>query len=104
MPVHPRFAMLQNGSIRLSWTRRARAGWAWRDQVDLPLNEEAERYLVGLGDVQTPSLQWTVSEPGLSIDATLATTLLADHSGQDLWVRQIGSHATSDPLLLHTLP
>lgn len=43
-PVH--VAGTRNGSDDLSihWVRRTRAGGAWRDFVDTPLNEESERY------------------------------------------------------------
>lgn len=104
MPVHPQCLIQPDGSMQLSWTRRSRAGWAWRDLVDLPINEEAERYLVGLGDMVAPSLQWNVNSPSLSIDSTLAASISAEHPGKRIWVRQIGSHAASDPLLLVTLP
>lgn len=103
MPVHGRRTIKPDGAWEFSWVRRARAGWEWRDLVDLPLNEDAERYLVGVGDLTAPSLQWAVNVSGLLIEAGVVTMMQADHLGKNLWVRQIGSHGASDPLLLHTL-
>ena len=67
-------------------------------------NEQAEAYLVGIGPADAPLLSWQVSEPALALTAAEWTGLLAAHTGQPLWVRQVGSHALSDPLLLTTLP
>lgn len=103
-PVHPASKLLADGTLALSWTRRARGAWEWRDLVDVPLVEESERYLVGLGDPLAPAMQWQVTEPRLDLSGTTVATITASHHGQPVWVRQIGSHATSDPLLLHTLP
>jgi hypothetical protein len=47
-PVHPRSAWVADGGLQLSWVRRARGGWSWRDGIDVPLVEEAERYIVYL--------------------------------------------------------
>lgn len=103
-PVHASHRQLPDGSLALSWTRRARGAWEWRDLVDTPLVEEAERYLVGLGDPQAPALQWEVVEPSLELAPALLATITADHAGKPFWVRQIGSFSASDPLLLHTVP
>jgi hypothetical protein len=102
-PVHPRSAMLADGSLSLSWTRRARGGWAWRDYVDVPLNEETERYLVGVGSVTAPVMHWETPTPGLVLSSATTATIQTNQPGQSLWVRQLGDHAASDPLLLHTL-
>ncbi|TIX49374.1 phage tail protein [Alteraurantiacibacter aquimixticola] len=102
-PVHGRATPATDNSLTLSWTRRSRGAWEWPDLVDAPLNEQAERYLVGLGDPQSPDLLWEVSEPALSIAPATAATLAADHAGKPIWVRQVGSFSASDPLLLHTI-
>ena len=36
------------GSAIVRWVRRSRAGWRWSDGADVPLGEEAERYLVSV--------------------------------------------------------
>ena len=45
-PVHVRVERSANGDLRLSWVRRSRIGWTWRDASDIPLGEESERYQV----------------------------------------------------------
>ena len=103
-PVHPHTEIAANGALVLAWTRRARGAWEWRDLVETPLNEEAERYRVGLGDPQAPILQWEVAEPRLVLPSATRAELTASHPGQPVWVSQIGIHAPSDPLLLHIIP
>lgn len=99
-PVHPRAEAMPDGGLALSWTRRARGAWGWPDSIDLPLGEQAEAYLVGLGDVPQPMLRWEVGTPLLELSAATWAALRAGHAGEALWVRQIGSFAISDPLLL----
>jgi hypothetical protein len=104
VPVHPRVSLQPDGALHLSWTRRARGAWNWRDLVDAPLNEEAELYRIGVGNPASPPLQWEVAVPWLVLPAAMAANLLSNHSGEPIWVRQVGSHAASAPLLLHTIP
>src|SRR5690606_24828057 len=70
---------------------------------ETPLNEQAEAYVVGLGDIETPAVRWEMSEPRLVLAASLLAQLEAAQAGQPLWVRQAGSFAQSDPLLLMML-
>jgi hypothetical protein len=66
-PVHPKAVIADDGSLTLSWTRRARGGWSWSDGVDMPLQEQTETYLVALGGQDDPLLQWqtsTLPDPG----------------------------------------
>lgn len=98
-PVHPR-AGFDGGDLVLRWTRRVRGGWGWPDEVDLPLAEPAESYRVGLGPIHAPLLLWDVATAELTLDAAI----LAAHPGAQIWVRQIGGFALSDPLLLFTIP
>jgi hypothetical protein len=102
-PVHPR-ATFDASGLALSWTRRARGAWDWRDEVDAPLVEQAEAYRVGLGPVDRPLVVWETAQPGLTIPEASLDPLAAANPGAMLWVRQIGSFAQSDPLLLTTLP
>lgn len=99
-PVHPRSAVTADGSVALGWTRRARGGWTWLDEVEQPLVEQNECYTVGIGPADAPAASWLVSEPAL----TLPPGVAAAHSGAPVWVRQRGSYAVSDPLFLTTLP
>lgn len=102
-PVHPRAQVQQDGSLSLSWTRRARGAWEWRDLVETPLNEQSERYLVGIGNSASPALFWDVATPQLNLSAQMLADISAAHPGQPVWVRQVGSWSSSDPLLLFTL-
>ncbi|MFA9200661.1 MAG: hypothetical protein ACEQR8_05665 [Cypionkella sp.] len=102
-PVHPRADRLADG-LMLGWTRRARGAWTWPDEVDAPLVEQAERYRGGRGPGDAPHAEGLAAGPGLTIPADAIAALAAAHPGAALWVRQIGSHAQSDPLLLARLP
>lgn len=102
-PVHPRVTTTAAGGLLLRWTRRARGAWTWPDGVDTPLNEQAEAYLVGLGDAEQPALRWELARPELELDAATVAQLSSAYPGQPLWVRQVGSFAVSIPLFLTTL-
>lgn len=99
-PVHPVAEAVPSGALRLEWTRRARGAWAWVDGVEVPLVEENELYEVGAGPLGTPLASWTTDTPALLLD-TAALAALAP--GTQLWVRQLGTHARSPDLLLHTI-
>jgi hypothetical protein len=102
-PVHPRARTLADGSLALGWTRRARGAWGWTDEVEAPLVEESEAYLVGVGPVDSPPLRWNVTEPALTLPPAMRATLHTKHADAPLWVRQAGSFALSPPLLLTTI-
>ena len=102
-PVHPRHQTAPDGSLHLSWTRRSRAGWAWRDGVDAPLIEQAELYRVSFGPIGAPLVTWAVDVPRLTIPSAQVADLAALLPGGELLVRQVGSYALSRPLLLHAL-
>ena len=100
-PVHPAAETLLSGALELSWTRRARGSWAWRDGVDVPLVEEREAYEVGAGPVVAPLALWLTDAPSYTLDPA---TLAALPASTPLWVRQIGTHARSPERLLHVIP
>ena len=99
-PVHPGHRFAEDGSLQLSWTRRARGAWKWLAERDAPVNEESEAYRVGIGAVASPSRSWDVQLPRI----TLVLQEISGLGGEAVWVRQIGRHGLSDPLLLLTLP
>ncbi len=103
-PVHPHAAMQADGSLHLSWTRRARGAWQWADEVDAPLGEETEAYIVGVGSIESPALRWEVPDPFLMLPPSTVAMLHSVHAGAPVWARQVGTHALSPPLLLHILP
>jgi len=99
-PVHPRRTGQPNGDIELCWTRRARGAWNWPDNVETPLHEEIERYLVAIGSLDSPQLEMIVTAPRVTLSAARQT----EFSGADIWVKQIGQFSYSDALLITTLP
>jgi len=102
-PVHPVISWQADGGLLLCWKRRSRGGWQWLDHVDVPLNEEFERYRVGIGSTTQPERVWEVAKAMLDFSPADIADLQANHAGQPVWVRQVGSYAASDPLLLHTI-
>lgn len=102
-PVHPRIRKTADGSLSLDWSRRARGAWGWHDQIETPLAEQAEAWRVGVGPPDAPLTGWDTTAPTLTLDAATVAALKAAHPGAEIWVRQIGSFALSDPLLLAVL-
>jgi hypothetical protein len=49
-PVHIRGSRNGAGDLTITWVRRTRYGGAWRDLVDVPLNEASEAYEVDVLD------------------------------------------------------
>ncbi|GAA4046023.1 phage tail protein [Parerythrobacter jejuensis] len=103
-PVHPRARIENDGSLKLCWTRRARGAWAWHDGVEVPLVEEIESYLVGIGSTDSPSSSWITPINALSFDPAGWNDIQLAAPGAVMWVRQIGSFAHSEPLLLMQIP
>jgi hypothetical protein len=102
-PVHPAAAKHSDGTWRLSWTRRARGSFIWPERSDVPLVEQDERYVVGVGEPDSPSLSWETTEPSLVLNPDTTSLLRANHPGETMWVRQVGTVATSAPLLIHVI-
>ncbi len=103
-PVHGRAFLATDGSLDLAWTRRARGGWAWLDGVDVPLREQDETYVVTFGPLAAPIATWEVTQPALVVDAPTISSLSSSAPGEAFRVRQRGTFALSEPLLLATLP
>ena len=102
-PVHGRARTLVDNSLELTWTRRARGAWDWLDGVDAPLHEQAEAYLVTYGPLSAPATLWEVTTPSLTIDAAQRTGLASSLPGESFRVRQQGTYALSEPIVLATL-
>lgn len=106
-PVHPRAAWSDEGegssSLTLGWTRRARGAWQWRDEVETPLAEQTEIYRVGVASSSAPVAMWETHAPTLTLSGAGFAQIIAANPGAPVWVRQIGSYAQSDALLLTTL-
>ena len=82
---------------------RARGAWGWLDGVDTPLHEQAEAYLVTYGPLASPAALWEATAPALIIDAVQRSALASGLPGESFRVRQQGTYALSEPLVLATL-
>ena len=102
-PVHPVATIASDGSLNLKWTRRARGALQWLDGVDAPLHEQAELWLVTYGPLPSPAAVWQLAEPALTVAPSLVAELASTVPGEKFRVRQQGSYALSEPLVLNTL-
>ncbi|WP_225207803.1 GTA baseplate fiber-binding domain-containing protein [Novosphingobium huizhouense] len=97
-PVHGRAAMLPDGSLAVSWVRRARGAWRWSDEVEVPLNEESEAWEVTLGDPAALAARFVTATSSLTIAAArLAPFGTAPYR---IAVRQVGKNSMSKPLII----
>ncbi|WCT77657.1 phage tail protein [Novosphingobium humi] len=102
-PVQGEAALQPDGTLNLSWTRRARGAWTWSDYVDVPLKEEREAYQVGYGPTSAPYAFWEVTSASLALGAATQADLVAAHGHGALWVKQVGTYQASDALHLYDL-
>lgn len=72
------------GEAVVRWVRRSRVGWRWRDGAEVPLGEEAERYVVTV--VRGDGSGTTVVSGGASATVVRPATVT---------VRQRGTHGDS---------
>ena len=94
-PVHGKAARLADGSVVLSWVRRARGAYAWRDSVETPLNEQSESYEVRVEDSASRTMRWVVGSANLTIDPATAANLAGGTAPADFRVAQLGNSAAS---------
>jgi hypothetical protein len=102
-PVALRAATMDDDTLAISWTRRSRLGFAWRDGGDAPLGEEAERYrlTVTAGGARRRTIdlaepRWTYPAADMAADAALGPIGIA--------VVQRGTHAASRAAVLSLTP
>ena len=93
-----------DGALSCGWTRRARGGWTWLDDAEVPLIEQQESYEIGIGPIDAPHRIYTSKQPGFALDATVTMDLQNRFGGAAVWVRQQGSFSKSAALRLGTLP
>ncbi len=101
-PVHGRSDWLEDGSLRITWIRRARGAWHWSDGIDLPLVEDWERYIISFGAVDAAVATWLLDTSELLLQSSQVGDLLAANPEGHFLVRQQGSFAISDPLPIAT--
>jgi len=99
-PVHAKRVRQSDGSWQLTWTRRARGSWTWPEIGDVPMIEQEERYVVGVGSTDAPTTSWQTTEPSIVLQAGDVAMLSADAK---LWIRQVGSFGTSDPVFIQAI-
>lgn len=97
-PVHPGWNYGADGALNLRWTRRARGAWVWADGVEVPLNEESEKYIVTLEANGTRLAMWATTLPELAITSQEQTDLQSASSAGTFVIRQQGKFALSDGL------
>lgn len=99
-PVHGVVRQSGTGGLTLTWVRRARGAWGWRDAVDVPLNEDEERWTIGYGDATTPAVRWETGVAMLDLSSAQAESLLATDAPRQFHIRQSGRASLSRPLTI----
>ena len=87
-PVRLRAEPIGDGGVRVTWVRRSRLGWAWRDGGDAPLGEEREAYRA---TVTAGSTERSV----VVIAPEVVVTAAEVAAGASVAVRQLGTIAES---------
>lgn len=99
-PAHGNAMRMSDGSIMLSWVRRARGSYAWPDSVGIPLNEQSEGYEVCVDGPAFATMRWIVETTHMTINPEIAAYLASDISRSVFRVSQIGNAAASFPLAI----
>lgn len=60
-PVHVGGGRDADGNVLIQWVRRSRISGEWRNNVDVPIGEEAERYEVEIWTADRSTLKRTIS-------------------------------------------
>lgn len=80
-PAHLRGARQNNGDVLLTWIRRARKNASWVDYIDVPLDEENERYDVEIVNIATGAVVRTFAEIAQSAQIYSAAQQTEDWGG-----------------------
>lgn len=97
-PVHGRWLKQHDGAALLTWIRRARGGWIWRDGVDTPLGETIEAYEVTFATPDRVIRRWETNASQLALSAAEAAEISAAAPQGRFSIRQRGDQAMSDIL------
>lgn len=98
-PVHLRAEWRQDGGLEISWVRRSRSGFAWRDLADAPLGEELERYEIALFDGVDRLAGFEAATAMIALSAGEAAPLMAAIAPR-IEIVQRGTFAASAPATL----
>ncbi|WP_295636796.1 phage tail protein [Novosphingobium sp.] len=99
-PVHGKATRMADGSIVLSWVRRARGAFAWPDSVETPLNEQSEGYEVLVDNPASSPMRWMAGTTDLTISSEIAAILASNTPRAIFRVSQLGNAAASFPLAI----
>jgi hypothetical protein len=91
-PINLSAVLDVSGNVALTWTRRSRSGFAWLDEVDAPVGESREQYLITLAG-SAADIELSTFEPSLAIAAADLAPLGAGEA--TIEVRQVGDWAAS---------
>ncbi|MEQ1510534.1 MAG: phage tail protein [Sphingopyxis sp.] len=86
-----------NGALGLRWIRRSRAGFAWPDGVDAPLDDRYEKYRITI-NASGNATEMTSEEPHLLISETQVAAWRATAAAIQVIIRQVGESGESLPL------
>lgn len=97
-PAHVKARVLANGDTEISWVRRSRNGWRWLDGADVPLVEEAERFVVTLATNAGEPTTIERLEPHLIYTAAARSVDCANGAVRlEVAICQIGNFGLSRP-------
>lgn len=100
-PVHGCVEQGADGGLIVRWLRRSRAGFAWRDLVDVPLAEDVEAYRLTLLADDIIVREFEAAEPRIELDTvTLADARGAATQTLSLSIAQRGALGVSPPLVV----
>ncbi|MDK2758261.1 MAG: phage tail protein [Blastomonas fulva] len=100
-PVHGSWRDDGAGGLLVSWVRRSRSGFVWRDGIDVPLGEDSEAYRVAISADGSVIAEFTVPEPAIVFDSATVAGLRAAASVSLLaTIVQQGALGLSPPLLV----
>jgi hypothetical protein len=91
-PVHGGWHDDGEGGGGLRWVRRSRGGFAWRDDIDVPLSEAMEAYRVSIVADGVTVTTTVVDRPQITFDpATLAAFRAAATHSLEATIAQVGA-------------
>ena len=93
-PAHLRAVRDPDGSLRVSWVRRSRSGWAWLDEIEVPLGEAQELFSVAIAG---PSGDIARNSTGGELIVPAANLAALGMGSATVTVRQMGDFAASQP-------
>ncbi len=99
-PVHGQAKRLADGGLQLDWIRRSRGGWAWLNELDVPLNEPQELWQIAYGTADAVNVTWNTTEPRLRLTSAQVSALGPATEAHRFSIRQVGRTSLSLPLIV----